>query len=99
VWDPQEQVAAYTFTVHDLDFGPVTGAGETTPSAADDVTNAHFHNAPPGVAGQVVFGQIAPAQDDDDLVISQHTDSPVQNADGSWTISGIWDLAPIPFTL
>jgi CHRD domain len=90
VWDPTAQVAVYNFTVHGLDFGPITGAGETTPSTADDVTNAHFHNAPPGVAGPVVFGQIGPAQDNDDLVI-EHADSVVQNADGSWTLSGIWD--------
>jgi hypothetical protein len=91
VWDPAAQTADYTFTVRGLDFGPITGAGETTPSAADDVTNAHFHNAPPGVAGPVVFGQIGPAQDLDDLVIFQNADSVVQNADGSWTVSGVWD--------
>src|ERR671932_1532434 len=83
VWDPAAQTATYAFTVYGLDFGPITGAGETTPSTADDVTNAHFHNAPPGVAGPVVFGQIGPAQEDD-LAI-------VHNADGSWTVSGIWE--------
>ena len=92
VWDPTAQVAVYTFTVRGLDFAPVTGQGEATPAVDDDVTNAHFHNAPAGVAGPVVFGQIAPAQDADDLVISQATDSTEQNDDGSWTVSGIWDL-------
>src|SRR5689334_20504630 len=82
IWDPTAQVAVYSFTVHGLDFGPITGHGETTPPTADDVTNAHFHNAPPGMAGPVVFGQIGPAQDNDDLVI-ERADSVVQNADGS----------------
>jgi hypothetical protein len=83
VWDPTAQTATYAFTIRDLDFGPITGAGETTPSTADDVTNAHFHNAGLGMAGPVVFGQIGPAQEDD-LTI-------VHNADGSWTVSGIWE--------
>ena len=83
VWDPNAQTAAYTFIVDNLDFGPVTGAGETTPATADNVTNAHFHNAPPGMAGPIVFGQIGPAQEND-LVI-------VRAADGSWTVSGVWD--------
>jgi len=83
VWDPTAQTATYAFTIRDLDFGPIVGAGETTPSTADDVTNAHFHNAGLGMAGPVVFGQIGPAQEDD-LTI-------VHNADGSWTVSGIWE--------
>jgi serralysin len=36
------------------------------------------------MAGAVVFGQIGPAQDNDDLDI-------VLNVDGSWTVSGIWE--------
>ena len=91
VWNADAQIAAYTFTVRGLDFAPVTGQGEATPSPADDVTNAHFHNAPAGVAGPVVFGQIAPAQDPDDLVILQGTDHAVRNDDGSWTVSGVWE--------
>jgi Ca2+-binding RTX toxin-like protein len=44
--------------------------------------------------GSVVFGQINPAHDNDDLVVAP-------NADGSWTVSGRWettDPAVMPIT-
>ncbi|MBX6744074.1 MAG: CHRD domain-containing protein [Acetobacteraceae bacterium] len=83
-WDETAGTASYEFTVRGVDFGPVLGMAPQTETTDDDVTNAHFHNAARGVAGPVVFGQINPAQDNDDLHIAL-------NDDGSWTISGVWE--------
>ncbi len=83
-WDGAALTAAYEVTVLGLDFGPVLGMEPQTEDPADDVTMMHVHNAPRGVAGPVVFGQIGPAQDADDLSIAP-------NPDGSWTIRGVWE--------
>ena len=83
-WDAAARAAAYEYTVSGVDFGPVLGMGAQTETMADDVTIMHVHNAPRGVNGPVVFGQIGPAQDADDLSI-------VLNDDGSWTVSGVWE--------
>ena len=47
----------------------------------NDVTAAHFHSAPAGVNGPVVFGLISPNHDLDDLMID-----PVAG-----TVSGAWE--------
>ena len=94
IWDDAAARATYQFNIRGLDFGPATGRGELTPSVADDVTNMHFHTQFRGVNGSVVFGQIAPAQDADDLRVTP-------NADGSWTVTGAWertDPATVPVT-
>ncbi len=83
-WDGAARAAAYEYTVSGVDFGPVLGMGAQTETTADDVTIMHVHNAPRGANGPVVFGQIGPAQDADDLVVAP-------NADGSWTVSGVWE--------
>ena len=83
-WDAAARTAAYEYTVSGVDFGPVLGMGAQTETTADDVTIMHVHNAPRGVNGPVVFGQIGPAQDVDDLSI-------VLNDDSSWTVSGVWE--------
>ncbi len=83
-WDAGARTAAYKFTVSGVDFGPVLGMDAQTETTTDDVTIMHVHNAPRGVAGPVVVGQIGPAQDADDLSI-------VLNYDGSWTVSGVWE--------
>ncbi len=83
-WDSASSTATYQFTVSGVDFGPVLGLDAQTETTADDVTIMHVHNAPRGVNGPVVFGQIGPAQDADDLSI-------VPNDDGSWTVSGVWE--------
>jgi serralysin len=83
-WDSEARTAAYEFTVTGVDFGPVLGLDPQTETTADDVTIMHVHNASRGVNGPVVFGQIGPAQDADDLRI-------VLNDDGSWTVSGVWE--------
>jgi serralysin len=84
VWDAATETAAYAFTVRGLDLGPLLGQPPQTATTADDVTAMHFHNGARGEAGPVVFGQIGPAQDTDDLGV-------VLNADGSWTILGAWE--------
>jgi len=84
VWDTATDTATFAFTVRGLDFGPALGLPPQTAATADDVTAMHFHNADTGVSGPVVFGQIGPAQDNDDLGV-------VRNADGSWTILGAWE--------
>lgn len=83
-WDGETRTATYEYTVTGVDFGPVLDMEPQTETTADDVTIMHVHNAPSGVNGPVVFGQIGPAQDADDLSI-------VLNEDGSWTVSGVWE--------
>jgi Ca2+-binding RTX toxin-like protein len=84
IFDSTEVAASYTFTIEGVDYGPATGAPPQTPSPLDDVTSTHFHNQDRGANGPVVFGQIGPAQDEDDLDIALNTD-------GSWTVSGRWE--------
>jgi hypothetical protein len=83
-WDGAARAATYEYTVSGVDFGPVLGMEPQTETTADDVTIMHVHNADRGVNGPIVFGQIGPAQDADDLSI-------VLNDDGSWTVSGVWE--------
>src|SRR5262245_44135 len=82
VFDSTAVAATYSFEFQGLDFGPITsGQPRTDPN---DVTNTHFHSQVRGVAGPVVFGQITPAHDNDDVAF-------VLNADGSWSESGRWE--------
>ena len=85
-WDGSAQTAAYEIAVRGLDFGRVLGLEPQTAETEDDVMNMHVHNAARGVSGAVVFGQITPAHDNDDLSI-------VLNDDGSTTVSGIWETS------
>jgi len=93
VWDSDTSTAAYEFIVSGLDFGPALGLAPMTAITDDDVTAMHFHNGDRGVAAPVVFGQFNPAQDPDLQVL--------MNDDGSWDISGVWDItdpATVPIT-
>jgi Ca2+-binding RTX toxin-like protein len=88
VFDSAAVAASYSFDVQGLDFGPATGQ-TPTPDPNDNVTRTHFHTAVAGVNGPIVFGQIdtvdpAFEQDNNDLDV-------VLNADGSWSVSGVWD--------
>jgi len=92
VFDSEAVAASYSFDIQGFDFGPITGTPQT-PSPLDDVTRTHFHNAAEGVNGRIVFGQIdanpALRQDNDDLALSL-------NADGSLTLSGVWETTDPP---
>ncbi len=73
----QGDTLAYAITLVGLDLD-----GNQTPGdPSDDVTNLHFHAAPPGVNGGVVFGLIAPGHDGDDIVIDA----------AAGTVTGIWE--------
>jgi serralysin len=85
VWDETANTAEYRITVSGLDFVGIPGTTPETPETTDDVISMHVHNEARGAAGPVVFGQINPAQDNDDLTIEQQES-------GAWTISGIWEL-------
>ncbi len=84
VWDTATDTATYAFTFRGLDLGPALRRPPQTATTADDVTAMHFHNGARGANAPVVFGQIGPAQDADDLGV-------VLNADGSWTVRGAWE--------
>ena len=91
IFDSTEVAADYSFRIQGLDFGLATGGPAQTPDTADDATRSHFHNAVGFANGPIVFGQIDPEHDPEDVAV-------VLNADGSWTISGRWEttdmLAP-----
>jgi serralysin len=94
IFDSAAVTASYSFTIEGVDFGPVTGGSPQTPATDDDVTRTHFHTAAAGVNGPIVFGQIDPVdpaneQDDDDFAIEL-------NADGSWSLSGVWETTDPP---
>jgi hypothetical protein len=94
VWDEEANTATYSITVSGFDFVGIPGTTPETATTTDDVTGMHFHNGARGVAAPIVFGQIGPAQDTDDLRIEQHPN-------GAWTISGVWeatDPASTPIT-
>ena len=89
IFDSEAVEGTYSFDIQGVDYGPILELAPQTPDDGDDVTSTHFHNGPRGTNGPVVFGQINPAQDNDDLAI-------VLNADGSWTVSGRWETTDPP---
>ena len=84
IFDSAAVTADYSFRIEGVDYGPAKADPPQTPDTADDVVSTHFHNEARGANGPVVFGQVNPAHDSDDLTI-------VENADGSWTVSGRWE--------
>ena len=72
-----QDTLTYSFLLAGLDLDGL----QTPMDSTDDVTAMHFHAAPAGVNGGVVFGQIAPNHDLDDLVID-----PVAG-----TLMGVWE--------
>ncbi len=67
IFDSTEVAADYSFRIQGLDFGLATGGGRRRPTPHDDATRSHFHNAARGANGPIVFGQIDPEHDPDDL--------------------------------
>ena len=90
IFDSTAVTARYSFRVQGLDFGLARGLPAQTPTTDDDATRTHFHNNVEGQNGPIVFGQIDTdpnlRDDEDDLSV-------VLNADGSWTISGLWETS------
>src|SRR5262245_23109054 len=84
VFDSAAVTASYSIRIKGIDFGLASGGAAQTPTLLDDATGSHFHNNVRGQNGPVVFGQIHPEQDNDDLSI-------VLNKDSSWTVSGLWE--------
>src|SRR5262245_48523258 len=90
IFDSEAVAASYSFDIQGLDFGPITS--NQTPTDPNDVTNTHFHAQVRGTAGSVVFGQITPNHDPDDVAF-------VHNADDSWSVSGRWETTDaVPIT-
>jgi len=74
--NPAQDALTYSISLNGLDLD-----GQQTPAdSADDVTSIHFHNAPAGSNGGIVFGLIGPNNDADDLVI----DPVAGTLNGSW---------------
>ncbi len=72
-----QDTLTYSVTLTGLDLDGLQTPGDAT----DDVTAMHFHRAPAGSNGAVVFGLISPNHDLDDLIID-----PVAG-----TLSGDWE--------
>ena len=77
VLNSAQDALEYTIALMGLDLD-----GQQTPSdPSDDVTAMHFHAAPPGSNGMVVFGLISPNHDADDLVVDAV----------AGTLTGVWE--------
>ncbi len=75
-----EDALSYNMLFTGFDFD-----GLQTPSPLDDVVGLHFHNAPVGINGPIIFGIIGGGNNDlDDLVINPVTE----------TVTGVWDNPP-----
>lgn len=84
IYDTVAQTWTYSINVQGLDWGTLVSeyASRITATTTDDVTNAHIHTAARGANGGVGFAFL----NDGDLTT-------LLNADGSWTLSGIWDTS------
>lgn len=82
VFDSAAGTLEYTIFVTGVDFGDFPGQINLTPSEADDVNGAHFHSGARGANGDIELEWSA----DNNFTVSYE-------ADGSWTIRGIWDLS------
>ena len=94
IFDSAAVAASYSFDVQGLDFGLAVGLPPQTPTTDDDATRTHFHGpADAGENAPIVFGQIdanpALNQDNDDFAVEL-------NADGSWSLSGVWETTDPP---
>ena len=89
IFDSAAIAANYSFVIQGVDYGLASGGTPQTADTGDDVTSTHFHSQVRGVNGPVIFGQIGPAHDADDLEIEL-------NADGSWSLSGRWETTDTP---
>ena len=98
IFDSEAVAATYLFDVDGFDFtfalsGPPPTL-PTPPAPAGSATRTHFHAQARDLNGGIVFGQLDPYDDMDDLAV-------VANADGSWSVSGSWeatDAKPITGT-
>jgi Ca2+-binding RTX toxin-like protein len=95
IFDTETVAATYLFDIDGFDFTWIlSGTPPTPPPPAGSVTRTHFHAQARDLNGGIVFGQLDPYDDNDDLAV-------VLNADGSWSISGSWettDAKPITGT-
>src|SRR5262245_37186211 len=91
IFDSVAAQLTYNITETGIDFAALAGLPAQTPGTGDDVAGQHFHQAPRGVNGAVVFDWFANDVDDRSFVL---------NGDGSWTISGVWeDSDPAPLAV
>jgi hypothetical protein len=98
IYDSEAVAATYLFDVDGFDFtwavsGPLP-TPPTLPAPPGSATRTHFHAQARDMNGGIVFGQLDPYDDNDDLAV-------VANADGSWSVSGRWettDARPITGT-
>lgn len=83
----------YTIVTRGLDWGPFTGQAAQTAGTTDNVVDAHFHQAAPGVNGPVRFGwkthdtNDGDGNDDEFTATNLHLDGAIPVA----TIHGMWE--------
>ncbi len=83
----------YTIAVRGLDWGPFTNRPAQTANAADDVIDAHFHQAPSGSNGPVRFGWRTHDVNDGDAVDDEFTVTNLGQAGAVplGTVHGVWE--------
>ena len=92
IYDSNAVAATYSFDIDGFDFtyalsGPPPKV-PTPPIPVDSATRTHFHAQARDMNGGIVFGQLDPYDDMDDLAV-------VHNADNSWSVSGRWETTDV----
>jgi len=92
IYDSNAVAATYSFDIDGFDFTyALSGPPPTLPTPpipVDSATRTHFHAQARDLNGGIVFGQLDPYDDMDDLAV-------VHNADGSWSVSGRWETTDV----
>lgn len=80
-----QSTLSYVIDVFGLDIGGIKTEGDSN----DDITGVHFHAAPAGENGPVVFGIFRPQQDQNDRFITINGDTHLIR------FEGVWDAADV----